>query len=271
MTIVAAPPARRARRRRADALAAERALFARYRRERDPALRTELVERALPLTRHLAARYDAPDHARDDIFQVACLALVKAVDRSDPDRGVAFSTYAVPTVTGEIKRYFRDQTWAVHVTREVQERALRLARAVPDAGRRPTIAQMAAAAGATEEETREALRAANAYRAASLEAEQRAGDGAGVTLAETLSYDDERLASAEQRADLATLVERLSPRERAVLRLRFERDLTYAQIAAILGVSSLHAARMLRGALERLRGLRPGGSRRPTCRRRGPR
>jgi RNA polymerase sigma-B factor len=223
--------------RRAAELAEERALFARYRRCRDPALRESLVERSLPLARHLAARYDAPGHADDDVVQVASLALVKAVDRFEPDRGVAFSTYAVPTIVGEIKRYFRDQTWDVHVSRDLRERAMR---AMRDDAESPDI---------------DARRAAIAYRAASLDAPQRGCDGADVTLGETIGYDDERLATAEQRADLSGLVACLSPRERAVLRLRFEHDLTQAEIAGLLGVSQLHVSRILRRALERLRKL----------------
>jgi RNA polymerase sigma-B factor len=250
MSIAPAPPPRRARpsagRRRADALAEERALFARYRRRPDPALRDELVERFMPLARHLAARYDAPGHSYDDIFQVACLALVKAVDRYEPDRGVAFSSYAVPTVVGEIKRYFRDQTWPVHVTRELQERALRVARATPDVarrlGRQPTVAEIAEAVHCTEDE-------------ASLDAPASHDGEAALTLADTIGSDDERLDAVEWRADLSELVQRLSGLEQAVLRLRFERDLTQSQIADVLGVSQMHVSRVLRGAIDRLRRL----------------
>jgi RNA polymerase sigma-B factor len=243
--------------RRAAALAEERALFARYRRDRDPALRDRLVERSLPLARHLAARYDTPGRSYDDVFQVACLALVKAVDRFDPERGVAFSSYAVPTMAGEIKRYLRDETWAVHVTRALRERALRVTRAVPDTasrlGRQPTVAEIADAVGATEDQTLEAMRAATAYRAASLDAPTGAGDE--PTLGETLAGEDDRLASAPQRADLSNLVERLGARERVLLRLRFERDLTQSEIADVTGMSQLHVSRLLRDALERLRRL----------------
>jgi len=256
---LAPPAATRLGRRRADALAEERELFARYRRRPDPALRDHLVERFLPLARHLAARYDRHGHSHDDIFQVACLALVKAVDRFDPDRGVAFSSYAVPSVVGEIKRYFRDQTWAVHVTRDLQERALRVAGAVPDVartlGRRPTVAEVATAVRCTEDEALEALRAATASRAASLDAPQRTDEGSAVTLAETIGYDDDRLATVEQRADLSDLVDRLTACERAVVRLRFERDLTQSEIAEVLGLSQFDVSRILRDALERLRRL----------------
>jgi RNA polymerase sigma-B factor len=250
---------RRPARRRPEALAEERALFAQYREEMDPALRDALIERFLPLARHLAARYEAPGHSYEDIFQVACLALVKAVDRFEPDRRAAFSSYAVPTVIGEIKRYFRDQTWAVHVTRELQERALHVGRAIDDTalrlGRQPRLAEIAAVVDCSEDEVLEALDAATAYRATSLEAPRRADDEAEVPLVETLGYDDERFAAVERRADLSGLVDRLSASERTVLRLRFERDLTQPEITDMLGVSQMHVSRILRGALERLRRL----------------
>jgi RNA polymerase sigma-B factor len=248
------PPARR---RTSDGRPDERALFTRHRREPDPAVREALVERFLPLARQLALRYDGPGHASEDVFQVACLALVKAVDRFEPDRGVAFSSYAVPTILGEIKRWFRDQTWAVHVTRDLQERTLRVGRAVDALGARvgrpPTIAEVAAETGCTAEEVLEALEAAAAHRAASLDAPTRADDDTDGALGDTLGDDDERLATAEQRADLSLLVSRLGARERRALSLRFEHDLTQAEIAAILGVSQMQVSRVLRRALERLR------------------
>jgi RNA polymerase sigma-B factor len=262
MTAATAIPPRRvppARRRSGDGRPDERALFARHRREPDPALREALVERFLPLARQLALRYDGPGHAYEDVFQVACLALVKAVDRFEPDRGVAFSSYAVPTVLGEIKRYFRDQTWAVHVARDLQERCLRVSRAVDDLAARlarpPTIAEVAAETQSSEEEVLEALEVSAAHRAASLDAPQRADEEGDVALGETLGGDDDRLATAEQRADLAVLVGRLGARDRAALHLRFDYDLTQAEIAALLGVSQMQVSRILRRSLDRLRRL----------------
>jgi RNA polymerase sigma-B factor len=262
MTAATALPQRRvppARRRTSDGRPDERALFARHRRDPDPALREALVERFLPLARQLALRYDGPGHSHEDVFQVACLALVKAVDRYEPDRGVAFSSYAVPTVLGEIKRWFRDQTWAVHVARELQERALRVSRAVDDLaarlGRAPTIVEVAAETRCSTEEVLEALAAAGAHRAASLDAPARAEDEAETALGETIGAADDRLAVAELRADLAALVAHLPAHERTALRLRFEADLTQAEIAALLGVSQMQVSRVLRRALERLRRL----------------
>jgi RNA polymerase sigma-B factor len=260
MTAATALPQRRvppARRRTSDGRPDERALFARHRREPDPAVREALVERFLPLARQLALRYDGAGHATEDVFQVACLALVKAVDRFEPERGVAFSSYAVPTIVGEIKRWFRDQTWAVHVTRDLQERTLRVGRAVDDLGARggrpPTVAEVAAETRCSAEEVLEALEAAAAHRAASLDAPTRADDDVDVALGDTLGEDDERFARVEQRADLAVLVSRLGPVDRRALTLRFGEDLTQAEIAALLGVSQMQVSRVLRRALERLR------------------
>jgi RNA polymerase sigma-B factor len=245
--------------RRGDPRAEERALFARHHRRPDPALREALVERFLPLARHLAARYDGPGASRDDVFQVACLGLVKAIDRFDPGRGVAFSSYAVPTIVGEIKRYFRDQTWSLHVTRELQERTLRVARAVPaltlELGRRPTVGELAEHVGCAEDEVLEARTAASAYSAESLEGPRRSGHGHDLTLAETVGGDDERLDRVEQRVDVSELVRHLGTKQRAMLWLRFECDLTQSEIAATLGVSQMQVSRTLRVAIERLRVL----------------
>jgi RNA polymerase sigma-B factor len=243
-----------------DPVGVERAVFARHRRCPDPAVREALIERFLPLARHVAARYDGPGRSHDDIFQVACVGLVKAIDRFDPGRGVAFSSYAVPTLVGEIKRYFRDQTWAVHVTRDLQERTLRTARAVRhlarQLGREPTVSEVAALMGYAEGEVLEARHAASAYTAASLEARERGREGtAELTLDDTIGCEDERLARVEQRVDLWSLVDRLTRRERAVLWLRFERDLTQSEIAAVLGVSQVEVSRTLRRAIQRLQRL----------------
>jgi RNA polymerase sigma-B factor len=250
--VLSAPPAVSHR-------ADERALFARHRRRPEPALRDALVARYLPLARQVAARYSRSHEAYDDVFQVAALALVKAVDRFDPDRGVAFASYAVPTVVGEVKRHFRDRTWAVHVTRDLQERSLRVGRAVTDLtarlGRSPSVEEIAASVGTCPDDVLEALDAAGAYRAASLDAPRPSDREPGVPLAETIGYDDERFAAVERRADLSSLLARLGPRDRAALWLRFECDLPPARLAALLGVREREAARVVRRAVERLRGL----------------
>src|SRR5512132_4216884 len=151
----------------------DRALFARYLDQRDPVDREMLVERFLPLARQLARRYQRPEEPFDDLFQVACLGLINAIDRFDLERQVAFSSYAVPTILGEIKRYFRDRTWSVRVPRDLQELALKVDRVVAnlslDLHRQPTVAEIAAQIGYEEEDVLEAIEASGAYRATSLE------------------------------------------------------------------------------------------------------
>ena len=149
-----------------------------------------LIERFLPLARQLARRYQRPEEPFDDLYQVACLGLVKAIDRFDLEREVAFSSYAVPTILGEIKRYFRDRTWSVRVPRDLQELALKVDRAVADLSldlhRQPTVAEIAERVGAEEEDVLEALEASGAYRATSLEAPRGTEDDSGETLGDTL-------------------------------------------------------------------------------------
>jgi RNA polymerase sigma-B factor len=260
MTAASALPQRRvppARRRTTDGRPDERALFARHRRDPDPELRAALVERFLPLARQLALRYDGPSHAFEDVFQVACLALVKAVDRFEPDRGVAFSSYAVPTVLGEIKRYFRDQTWSVHVARELQERCLRVSRAVDDLaarlGRPPTVAEVAGEMRTSQEEVLEALEVAGAHRAVSLDAPARVDGEGTATLLDQFGEVDDGLARARDRATLSRLTGVLDEREREILRLRFEEDLTQREIGERIGVSQMQVSRLIRTALARMR------------------
>jgi RNA polymerase sigma-B factor len=246
---------------RPGALAGERALFEAHRRHPDPALRELLVVRFLPLARHVAMCFEQSGHSREDLVQVACLALVKAVDRFDPGRGVAFSSYAVPTMIGEMKRYVRDTAWAVHVPRPLQERSARTTTAAAELsrglGRRPTVAEIARALDCRADEVREALAVTDAHRAASLESSSGAGDdpGPAAGLREAIGYDDERLAMVERRADLAPLVGCLEQTERAALWLRYECDMTRSEIAGTLGLSQIAVARILRRALERLRSL----------------
>ena len=238
----------------------DHALLKRYRDPGDPVDLTAVVERFLPLARQLAARYQRPDEPFDDVFQVACFGLVKAVERFDVARGVAFSSYAVPTITGEIKRHFRDRTWSVRVPRDLQELALRVERVVGDLirdlGRQPSVIEVARAVEATEEEVLEAMQAANAYRATSLDAPRASRDeDAGETLGDALGVADDGYERAEQHAVLQRLMTALTPRERRVLRLRFEEDLTQAEIGERIGVSQMQVSRVLRQAIIRLRTL----------------
>jgi RNA polymerase sigma-B factor len=237
----------------------DRALFERYLDRRDPADRDAIVERFLPLARQLARRYERPEEPFDDLFQVACLGLVKAIDRFDLSRDVAFSSYAVPTILGEIKRYFRDRTWAIRVPRDLQELALRVDRVVGDLAtslhRQPTVTEIAERLHLDEEQVLEALEASAAYRTTSLSLPRSNEDEAGETLGDTVGTAEEGFGLAEHRATLDRLLQSVSPREREVLRLRFEEDLTQAEIGAMIGVSQMQVSRIIRQSLARLRGV----------------
>jgi RNA polymerase sigma-B factor len=237
----------------------DRALFERYLARRDPADRDALAERFLPLARQLARRYERPEEPFDDLFQVACLGLVKAIDRFDLSRDVAFSSYAVPTILGEIKRYFRDRTWAVRVPRDLQELALRVDRKVTelatDMRRQPTVPEIAEALGLDEEQVLEALEASGAYRATSLSLPRSNEDEAGETLGDTVGTSEEGFGLAEHRATLDRLLQALPPREREVLRLRFHEDYTQAEIGEVIGVSQMQVSRIIRQSLNRLRAI----------------
>jgi RNA polymerase sigma-B factor len=235
----------------------DRALFERYRDSGDPVDRELLVERFLPLARQLAARYARRDEPFDDLFQVACLGLVKAVDRYDVGHGSAFSSYAVPTILGELRRYFRDKTWAVRVPRDVQELSLRVERVAGELtaqlGRQPSVPEIAEAVHAEDEEVLEALEATTAYRAASLDAPRHDEEGDEGSLGAALGTADAGFARAEERAVLDQLLGALSPRDRTVLRLRFDADLTQQEIGDRVGVSQMQVSRILRQSLARLR------------------
>src|ERR687886_1769282 len=243
----------------ADRVQEDRALFERYLNRRDPVDRELLVERFLPLARQLARRYERPEEPFDDLFQVACLGLVKAIDRFDLSRDVAFSSYAVPTILGEIKRYFRDRTWAVRVPRDLQELALRVDRKVTelatDLHRQPTVPELADALSLDEEQVLEALEASGAYRATSLSLPRSNEDEAGETLGDTVGTSEEGFGPAEQRATLDQLMQTLPARERHVLRLRFDEDYTQAEIGEVIGVSQMQVSRIIRQSLARLRAV----------------
>jgi RNA polymerase sigma-B factor len=239
--------------RRAD----ERALFERYRREGDRAARDALCERYLPLARHLARRYrNTSELHADDLVQVASIGLLNAIDRYDPDRGIAFSTFAVPTILGEIKRYFRDKGWAVRVPRALQERALDVERVSEELesmlGRAPLIGEVARQLGTSVEDVLEARMASWAHYGVSLDrpdtdAEERRtiGDGLGGT--------DSGFEHAEDAITFDRLIAGLTERQQDVMRLRFREDLTQAEVAARVGLSQMHVSRIVRQAVDQLR------------------
>jgi RNA polymerase sigma-B factor len=236
-----------------DRVREDRKLFERYRDERDPVDREMLVERFLPLARELAGRYQGGREPFDDLLQVACLGLVNAIDRFDLERGIAFSSYAVPTILGEIKRHFRDRAWSVRVPRDLKELTLKVDGAVSALTvalhRQPTIGEIAAEVRAEEEAVLEALQAFGAYKATSLDAPRATDDAAGPTLGDTLAIDDDRLERAEHRATLARLMQRIPMRDRQILHLRFAEDLTQAEIGERIGLSQMQVSRIIRRAL----------------------
>jgi RNA polymerase sigma-B factor len=230
-------------------------LFERYRRDRDPRDREELVRRFMPLARKLALRYQRPAQPIDDLVQVASLGLLNAIDRFEPERGLAFSSYAIPTILGELKRYFRDRTWWVRVPRDLQERALAVGEVVDDLAldlqQAPTVPEIAERTGLTDAEVLEALQAAGAHRADSLDVPV-GEDTDSVTLGESLGDDERGFTTVEERHTLEGLLGILTAREREILRLRFEEDLTQAEIGALMGVSQMQVSRIVRNAVARL-------------------
>ena len=208
----------------------------------------------MPLAHALAWRFRRSNDAHDDLVQVACVGLVRAVDRFDPERGLKFSSFAVPTILGELRRHLRDGTWRLHVPRKVQDLILALG-PVTDAlsaelQRSPTIAELATCMVVSAEEIVEARQAADSQWDRSLD-EPAHRDG-GVALAETLGGEDRGLTRAEHAVVLEGWLAALPQREREILRLRFEEDLTHREIAERLGISQMHESRLLRRSLERL-------------------
>jgi RNA polymerase sigma-B factor len=233
-------------------------LFRRYQRDRDPASREALVERFLPLARKLARRFWHSSEPYEDLVQIASLALVKAIDRFDPERGASFPSFAIPTILGELRRYFRDSGWAVHVPRRAQERAL----AVRDAnehlqnrhGRAPTVGEIAVYLELGEEDVLDGLQAARGYATTPLDRSPREGDDGGdLSVADKLGAEDDGYELVDAKASLAEALRSLPEDERRLLRLRFVREMTQSEIGSELGISQMHVSRLLRRTLARLR------------------
>ena len=236
----------------------DRQLLVRYHDHGDAAARETLVERFLPLARQLARRYQGRNVPIEDLIQVASMGLVKAVDRFDPSRGTAFSTYAVPTILGELKRYFRDSGWALHVPRGMQERTMKLHQASEELyrrlGRSPTTSELAGELNLTSEEVLLAMEAAVAFESTSLDEQyNNSDDFREPAYARSLGRRDEGFELVEYAATIAPGIMRLGQREQLILRLRFVEDLTQSEIADRIGVSQMHVSRLLRRTLEQLR------------------
>lgn len=237
-------------------------LFVSWQRDGDPLAREELVQRFLPLARKLARRYSGAREPFDDLMQVASLGLVKAIDRFDPGRGTAFSSFAVPTILGELKRYFRDLGWAVHVPRGAQEQALKVEEAEQQltarTGRPPSVPDLAEFLELSVEDVLDALETAGAHHCISLETPREDGEGESGTLADAFGEPDPRFEFVEASVSISCAARHLSARERRVLELRFVQDLTQTQIAELIGVSQMQVSRILRRALSQLTELTEG-------------
>jgi RNA polymerase sigma-B factor len=232
------------------------ALLAAFAARPEPQLRETLVERYLPLARSIARRYARGAEPLDDLVQVASVGLLKALDRFDPARGIAFSSFAVPTIAGELRRYFRDRTWAVRPPRDLQERALKVERTSEELtnrlGHSPTVRQIGQALELPDEDVLEAMQALRAGTATSLSASRGSDEDGEHTLESTIGVDEHGFEQAEQRALYEQLASTLTPRERRVLELRFSADMTQEEIGKEVGVSQMQVSRVLRQALAKL-------------------
>jgi RNA polymerase sigma-B factor len=219
-------------------------------------VRDQLVRLHLPLVEHFARRFLNRGEPFDDLLQVGTIGLIKAIDRFDLERGVEFSTYATPTIVGEIKRHFRDRGWAIRVPRRLQELRITISSATAeltqDLGRSPTVSELAAKIGVSQEEIIEGLESANAYSTLSLDAPD-SGDDSALSMVDVIGEDDEALSHVENRETIKPLLEALDPREKHILTLRFFRGMTQSQIAAEIGISQMHVSRLLARTLTQLR------------------
>jgi RNA polymerase sigma-B factor len=218
-------------------------------------LRSDLVELHLPLAEYLARRFGNRGEPHEDLVQVATIGLIKAIDRFDLERGVAFSTYATPTIVGEIKRHFRDRGWTIRVPRRLQEIQAVINQAVSDLGqelgRSPTVSELATRVGMSEEEILEGLESANAYSPLSLDAPDPSGE-LGAVIDQLGDYDD-ALDAVIDRETVKPLLDQLDARAKRILLLRFFRNMTQSQIAEELGISQMHVSRLLSRTLADLR------------------
>lgn len=237
-----------------------RSLFTAYRAapsEEQAELRAQLVDQHIGLVEFLARRFRNRGEPLEDLVQVGTIGLLKAIERFDLDREVEFSTYATPTIVGELKRHFRDKGWAVRVPRRLQELHLELTKVVghlgQDLGRSPTVAEIAQTMGTTEETVLEGLEIAQAYNFTSLDAPLDTDEGGTTSFADQLGEDDEHLENLEYRASLAPEMAKLPERERRILYLRFFKGLTQSEIADKLDISQMHVSRLLNRTLANLR------------------
>lgn len=251
----------RRRRTSADATPKETAdLFKDYARTHDPSIRDRLILGHQNLVHYLAGKFANRGIPLEDLAQVGMIGLINAVDRFDPERGLQFSTYATPTILGEIRRHFRDKGWNLKVPRRLQELNMAAAKASEklsvELGRSPTIQEVASKVGASEEETLEAIEMGNAYDTVPLDAPmQTQGESAPLTLSEFLGQEDASLQRIEFFGDLRQAIDSLEPREKAIIYYRFFKDLSQTQVAERLNISQMHVSRLQHKAMKKLKEL----------------
>ncbi len=236
-------------------------LFRLLRKTNDPELRAHLIERHEGLVRHVANSYRDAGVPYGDLIGVGHIGLVNAVDRFDPERGTKFATFAVPTIRGELRRYFRDATWGMRVPRRVQELSLRVREVREDLtrtlGRSPTYSELASSLSVSEEAVIEAVEVANQYELASLQ--ESGGDDEGPSVADRTGDEDPALELLEDRGELSWALDQLTPRQRVIIALRYFHDMSQQQVADRLGISQMHVSRLQRKAIEQLREIMSGG------------
>ena len=238
----------------------DKVLLRRYHEQGDLAARAQLIEQYMSLVRSLARRYSYRGEQLEDLVQIGAIGLIKAIDRFDVNRGVELTTYATPNIIGEIKRHFRDRGWSVRVPRGLQELNIQLSRLIEQQtvqlGRSPTIAELAKAAGVSEEAVLEAIESGRAYTSLSLSAGSSSGghdDDGELDPLESLGTEEPQYEVSEDRAVLAPGFRVLDARERKILHLRFFEGLTQSQIAQQIGISQMHVSRLIRRSLEKIR------------------
>src|SRR5436190_5224700 len=238
------------------AVVSDAELLRRYHESGDVDARQQLIERHIDFVRRLARRYARRGEQLDDLTQVGCVGLIKAIDRFDGSFGASLTTYAAPNILGEIKRHFRDRGWSVRVPREIQELNVKLTRVIDELttklGRSPSVIELASATGASAEQVLEALESSSAYSALSL-SEGPDPDEEGGGPMDALGQDDQAFEQSEQRITLASGIQRLPARERTIVHLRFFEGLTQSEIAERIGISQMHVSRLIRNSLSRMR------------------
>jgi RNA polymerase sigma-B factor len=238
-------------------------LFARWQEQGDTGAREALVDQFMPLARSLARRYDRSSEPYEDLLQVAALGLLKAIDRFDRERGPSFASFAIPTILGEMRRYFRDSGWSLHVPRGDKERALKV-RDAQEAfanthGHAPTVSQLAQFLELQDEQVIDALLAIQAYESLSLDAPRPGAEDDAITYGDAVGADDARYELVELDATVVAVLDQIPVRERQILRMRFIDGLTQTQIASRVGVSQMQVSRLLRRSLDQLRMLTQSG------------